>query len=79
MTEAEAQVEAARRNADSDQPGFWAAQAADGDGWRVVHVAAPGLRHSAPTGSHVESRPKPEEPPDPRPAIFQNIPPYGAG
>ncbi len=79
MDKAEAQAEAAERNADSRQPGFWAAQEAAGEGWRVVHVAAPGLRQSVATGSHAESRPKPEEPPDPRPPIFQNIPPYGAG
>ena len=79
MTKDEAHSEAARRNAETEAPGFWAAQETGDDGWRVVHVAGPGLRHNAPTGSHVESRPKPEEPADPRPAIFQNIPPYGAG
>ena len=30
-------------------------------------------------GTHTESRPKPEEPDDPRPALFRNIPPFGPG
>jgi hypothetical protein len=45
----------------------------------VVRMTAPGLGAVRPTGAHAESRPEPGEPPDPRPAIFRNVPPYGAG
>ena len=78
MTRAEAEAEAARRNRVGDEPGIWAAQHTADDDWRVVHLVGAGLGPRKPTGAHVESRPKPEDPPDPRPAIFQNIPPYGA-
>jgi hypothetical protein len=78
MTESEAIAEAARRNALKGERGVWSAkQGADG-AWGLVHVTAPGLARIKPTGTHEESRPKPSEPPDPRPTIVQNIPPYGA-
>jgi hypothetical protein len=79
MTRAEAQAEAARRNAGAESGGVWAAQRTPDDDWRVVHLVGGGLGRTKPTGAHVESRPKPPEPSDPRSAIFQNIPPYGPG
>ena len=78
MTRTEAQAEADRRNAQSEGAGVWAAQRTADDDWRVVRLVGGGLGRTKPTGAHVESKPKPEEPSDPRPAIFQNIPPYGA-
>jgi hypothetical protein len=78
MTEDEAATEAARRNTDPQEKGFWSARENDAGDWELVHVSAPGLRRTRPTGTHEESRPKPSEPPDPRPSITQNIPPYGA-
>ena len=78
MTRAEAEAEAHRRNEEAQGPGVWAAQHAAADDWRVVHLVGGGLARTKPTGTHVESRPKPPEPPDPRPSFFQNIPPYGA-
>ena len=77
MTHAEADAEARRRNGEADGPGLWAPKRGDGDDWRVVHLVGGGLQRTKPTGAHVESRPKPPKPSDPRPAIFQNIPPYG--
>jgi len=77
MTRAEAQAEAVRRNAQPEASGVWAAQRTPDDDWRVVRLVGGGLRRTRPTGAHVESRPEPAEPSDPRPAIFQNIPPYG--
>jgi hypothetical protein len=78
VTEDEATAEAARRNAHDQEKGLWSVkQSASGD-WNLVHVSAPGLKRIRPTGTHEESRPKPSEPPDPRPTITQNIPPYGA-
>jgi hypothetical protein len=78
MTRAEAEAEAARRNAAPGTAGVWAVQHTPEDKWRVVHLVGGGLGRTKPTGAHVESKPKPPEPSDPRPAIFQNVPPYGA-
>jgi hypothetical protein len=77
MTRDEAIEEAARRNAVQSESGVWSAKEGDDATWGLVHVTAPGLARIRPTGSHEESRPKPAEPPDPRPSIVQNIPPYG--
>jgi hypothetical protein len=78
MSKDEAHAEAARRNAEKKETGVWSAkESADGE-WGLVHLTAPGLARVRPTGTHEESRPKPSEPPDPRPTIVQNIPPYGA-
>jgi hypothetical protein len=77
MTETEARADAARRNEAGDEPGFWAAQRAEGGAWRVVRLTAPGLTRTKPTGAHAESRPRPEEPADPRPVNIQNVPPFG--
>jgi hypothetical protein len=79
VTEEEARAEAARRNAEQQEQGLWSARLeADSGDWELVHVSTPGLKRTRPTGTHEESRPKPSEPPDPRPTITQNIPPYGA-
>ena len=77
MTEQEAITEAARRNAEKAEPGVWSAKQGDEGTWGLVHLTAPGLARIRPSGSHEESRPKPSEPPDPRPSIIRNIPPYG--
>lgn len=46
--------------------------------WSVVKVAKPeGLRID-PLKPTVEAKPRPPQPDDPRPAIFRNIPPWGA-
>jgi len=79
MTRAEAEAEAHRRNEEGQGPGVWAPQHTAADDWRVVHLVGGGLALIKPTGAHVESKPKPPEPSDPRPSVFQNIPPYGAG
>jgi hypothetical protein len=76
MTREDAQAEAQRRNAEPGATGFWAAQRAAGEDWRVVHVVGAGLTPTRPLGAHVESRPEPEAE-DPRPAVFRNVPPMG--
>jgi hypothetical protein len=78
MTENDAKAEAARRNAEKDEKGLWSPKQGDDGDWGLVHVSTPGLARMHPSGTHEESRPKPSEPPDPRPTIVQNIPPYGA-
>ena len=74
--------EAVRRcrelNADETSERRWFPKQVDGDDWEVVAVSGPGLRSHGPLKEGAESRPIPSEPPDPRPALFRNIPPYGA-
>jgi hypothetical protein len=79
MQRDEAQAEAAGRNAAGPRGGLWAARRVEGedDAWQVVRLVAPGLKDSAPTGAHVESRPRPEAD-DPRSGPLRDIPPYGA-
>lgn len=79
MTRDEAVDLAAERNAGASKDEHWLVREADDGGWAVVRLKAPGVGAARPTGAHVESRPRPEEPADPRPAIFQNVPPFGAG
>ncbi len=79
MTRAEATARAASLNAGASADEHWLVrQPAPGE-WDVVRLAGPGLGASRAAGAHAESRPKPEEPADPRPALFQNIPPFGPG
>ena len=60
------------------QPGEprWFASRAGTDEWHVVSVALPGA--PGPLHESIGSHPVPEEPPDPRPSLMRNIPPYGA-
>jgi hypothetical protein len=48
-------------------------------GWEIVSVLLEGFRHTDPLKASIETKPKPSEPPDPRPSIFRNIPPFGPG
>jgi hypothetical protein len=77
VTKDEVTAEAARRNADESEKGLWSARKSASGDWDLVHVSTPGLKRIRVTGTLEESRPKPSEPPDPRPTITQNIPPYG--
>jgi hypothetical protein len=79
VTREEARQEATRRNAQPSADTAWIARRRQGDDWQVVRLRAPGLAASQATGAHVEAKPRPPEPDDPRPAVFRNIPPYGAG
>ena len=51
--------------------------AGDGD-YEVVRVPLPPGMKRDPLKTAVESKPSPRDAEDPRPAIFRNIPPYGA-
>lgn len=77
MTRAEADARVASLNADASVDEHWLVRQTSSEGWEVVRLTGPGLGASRPSGAHTESRPRPEEPADPRPAIFRNIPPYG--
>lgn len=47
--------------------------------WEVVSLLVEGFRRPDPLKATIETKPQPAEPPDPRPAIFRNIPPFGPG
>jgi hypothetical protein len=79
MTRDEAAARAAALNAEASADEHWLARETPPEGWGVVRLKGPHVGASRPSGSHTESRPRPEEPADPRPAIFQNIPPFGPG
>jgi hypothetical protein len=79
MTRDQATARAASLNASASANEHWLLKETSPGEWDVVRLTGPGIASSRPSGSHTESRPKPEEPADPRPAIFQNIPPFGPG
>jgi hypothetical protein len=56
----------------------WIARESTPGGWEVVKVRLPGEMRRDPMKATTEAKPKPPEADDPRPAIFRNIPPYGA-
>ncbi|HEY8582052.1 MAG TPA: hypothetical protein VIL49_03865 [Capillimicrobium sp.] len=78
MTREEAVAAAQERNAAGAGDGFWAAREG-ADGWAVVQVSVEGVVPQRPSGAREESRDRPEVQDDPRPATFQNVPPYAAG
>jgi hypothetical protein len=55
----------------------WIPRELSADEWEVVKVRVPGIRRD-PLKASTEAKPKPPDADDPRPAIFRNIPPYGA-
>jgi hypothetical protein len=57
----------------------WFVQETAAGDYDVVAVTAPGLRSPGKLTATVVSKPKPSEAPDPRPSLFRNVPPYGAG
>ena len=79
MTRDEARARAAALNAEASADEHWLVREGAAGEWEVARLTGPGLGAIRPTGTHTESRPKPEEPADPRPALFRNVPPYGAG
>lgn len=77
MTREEAVARCAELNRDGESGRQWfPKEKSDGD-WAIVSVAGQGVRRSEPLKASIETKPKPTEPPDPRPAIFRNIPPFG--
>jgi hypothetical protein len=79
MTREQAVARCVQLNAGDDREREWFPREVGPDDWEVVSVAIPGLRPSGPLKATIESRPRPPEPPDPRPTIIRNIPPYGPG
>jgi hypothetical protein len=75
--EAAARSEALNREETSDR--HWLPREVAPGEWEVVAVSGTGFRPAGPLKESSEARPRPSEPPDPRPSIFRNVPPYGAG
>jgi hypothetical protein len=79
MTHEEALARCAELNRAREGGRKWfARQNVDGE-WDVVSVLVEGFRSADPLKASIETRPEPSEPPDPRPSIFRNIPPFGPG
>ena len=79
MTNEQAIERCRQLNADENREQEWFPRQVGPGDWEVVSVAIPGVQPRGPLKESVESRPRPSEPPDPRPTIIRNIPPYGAG
>ena len=57
----------------------WFAKQLDGGDWDVVAMSGTGFGPRGPLKEATEAKPSPSDAPDPRPSIFRNVPPYGAG
>ena len=79
MTREQAAARCAELNREGDGRQRWFAKVRDDGEWEIVSVVAPGFRRPDPLRATVETKPQPAEPPDPRPSIFRNIPPFGPG
>jgi len=79
MTHDEATKRAAELNSQEQEDRHWFVREQEAGDYQVVAVTAPGLPSHGELHAAIETKPKPTEPPDPRPSLFRNIPPYGAG
>ena len=78
--EAQARADALNRDTADRSQHRWAIRDGGGEDWEVVKVTVPGMQFRAgPLHTATEQRPKPDEPPDPRPSVIRQIPPYGPG
>jgi hypothetical protein len=77
MTHEEAIARCAELNRTGNPEQHWfPREGADGE-WEVVSVTAEGIRRRDPLKATIEAKPRPREQPDPRPANFRNVPPFG--
>jgi hypothetical protein len=77
MTRVEATARAAALNAEASADEHWLIREGSPGEWSVARLTGRGLGAVRPSGTHSESRPRSEDPADPRPALFRNIPPFG--
>ena len=77
--EAQARADELNRTASGPSEHRWIARELEPGGWQVLKVTVPGMNLSSDRHTATEQRPEPGEPPDPRPLIIRQIPPYGAG
>lgn len=79
MTHDAATKRAAELNRQERQGRHWFARETAAGVYDVVAVTAPGMPSTGDLHASIQSKPKPTEPPDPRPSLFRNIPPFGPG
>jgi len=57
----------------------WFPKQIAGEEWDVVAISGTGFAPRGPLKEATQAKPSPSDAPDPRPSIFRNVPPYGAG
>jgi hypothetical protein len=75
MTHEQATIRCEQLNREAPGDRRWFVSRAGTEEWHVLSVSTPEV---GPLHASVESRPAPQDPPDPRPSLMRNIPPYGA-
>jgi hypothetical protein len=78
MTREEAEARCADFNGEPARDRQWFPRQVGPEEWELVSVPLP-QGAAGPLKETVESKPRPSHAPDPRPSVFRNIPPYGAG
>ena len=78
MTREEAEARCAELNGEVERDRQWFPRQVEAEEWEVVSVALP-EEATRPLKGTIEAKPKPSQPPDPRPSLFRNIPPFGPG
>jgi hypothetical protein len=81
MTQEQAQQRAADLNRDHPERGRYRWLAREGaDGWQVARITLPGGMRLDPLDETVESKPRPPQADDPRPALWRDVGgPWGGG
>lgn len=79
MNRDEAAARCAELNREETGERHWFPKQVAAEEWDVVSVSGTGFHPRGPLKETSEARPSPSDPPDPRPSIFRNVPPYGAG
>ncbi|HEY6523059.1 MAG TPA: hypothetical protein VIY10_04770 [Solirubrobacteraceae bacterium] len=79
MTHDDAIARAAELNREEHDARRWFARPTGSGEYEVVAVTAPGLPAHGDLKATVVSKPEPSDAPDPRPSLYRNIPPFGAG
>ena len=76
--EAQARADQLNREAPDRAEHRWTVREREDRSWEVVALTVPGRQmNPGPSRTATVQRPEPGEPPDPRPSLIRNIPPYG--
>lgn len=77
MTRREADARCEQLNREQTGRRHWFVRQSRPDDWEVVSMSGLPFAARGPLKADVESAPRPGPPPDPRPTIIRNIPPFG--
>jgi hypothetical protein len=77
MTHEEATARCQELNRERGGEPRWFVSRAGTSEWHVVSASIPGAG-TGPLHASTAAHPVPQNPPDPRPSLIRNIPPYGA-